>query len=149
MKTETSASAFQLAGAACFGMVVGWFAYYLNRYRTDVKLADLATLTAAIGAGAVLTLFPAKTDLFAAYAVGLAVGFFAYFVVLVIMVAISKTSTVDWFINPAPGNRPMETRDAINRGMGEEAGINEPSRPPTTEPEATEDSKQSRRLNAP
>jgi hypothetical protein len=128
MKTETSASVFQLAGAACFGAVLGWFLYYLNRYRTDVKLADLATLVAAIGAGAVLTLFPAKTELFAAYAIGLAVGFFAYFVVLIVMVAISETSTVDWFINPSPGNRPMAAPESpINRAMNdEEGGINQP-----------------------
>jgi hypothetical protein len=115
MTSEASATVFQLVGAACFGAVVGWFIYYLNRYRTDVKFADLATLIAAIGAGSVLTLFPAKTDLFAAYAVGLAGGFFAYFVVLIVMVSISKDSTVDWFINPTPGNRPMVEEGGINK----------------------------------
>lgn len=115
MTGETSATAFQLAGAGCFGVVVGWFLYFLNRYRSDVKFTDLAGLVAAVGAGAVLTLFPAKTDLFAAYAVGLAAGFFAYFVVLIVMVAISKQSTVQWFIDPPSGNRPMEQRGGINR----------------------------------
>jgi len=82
------ATGLQLAGAFFFGLVVGWFTYFVNRHRTEeVKLADVAALVAAIGGGAILALFPAGTDLFGAYGLGLAVGFFAYLLVLVILVA--------------------------------------------------------------
>ena len=75
-------------GAFAFGTVLGWFLYFTNRYRKgETQLSDVATLIGVIGGGAVTALFgDAKTTLFGAYGVGLAVGFFAYFVVLVIMV---------------------------------------------------------------
>jgi 3-methyladenine DNA glycosylase/8-oxoguanine DNA glycosylase len=33
-----SASNFELAGAAAFGAVIGWYLYYVNRYRQDEPL---------------------------------------------------------------------------------------------------------------
>ncbi len=114
-----SATTLQLIGAGMFGVVIGWFLYFVNRYRKDVALADLATVLAAIGGGAVLSLFPAKTDLFAAYAIGLAVGFFGYFAVLLVLVRRSATVTVDWFLGVPPPGAP----DA-GRAMHEERGLN-------------------------
>ena len=111
-------------GAGCFGLVIGWFLYFVNRHRKEeVKLADVATLLAAIGGGAVLSLFEAKSTLFAAYGVGLALGFFAYFFTLLILVGVSKDFTWDWFLDgrkkaPAPGvivdpgERPMVDQGA-------------------------------------
>jgi len=43
-----------------------------------------------VGGGAVLGLFPARSDMFGAYGIGLALGFFGYFLMLVILVAKSK-----------------------------------------------------------
>ena len=58
------ATTIQEIGALGFGLVIGWYAYYVNRYRTDtVQLSDVATFLGAIGGAAVLSLFPAKTDL--------------------------------------------------------------------------------------
>lgn len=75
-----SASSLQLAGAGCFGLLVGWYVYFVNRHRReDIQLADIGTLIGVIGGGAVLTLFPEESDLFGAYGIGLAVGFFGYF----------------------------------------------------------------------
>jgi hypothetical protein len=75
-----SASGLQLVGAGCFGLLVGWYVYYVNRHRRgDVQLTDVGTLIGVIGGGAVLTLFPEESDLFGAYGIGLAVGFFGYF----------------------------------------------------------------------
>jgi hypothetical protein len=116
---ETSATTFQLVGAGFFGLVIGWFLYYVNRYRKEVRLTDIATLIGAIGAGAVLALFPAKTDLFAAYAIGLAIGFFGYFVVLLILVARSEDVTMDWFLGVQSAKAPDG-----GRGMGEQGGLN-------------------------
>ena len=44
-------------------------------------------------------MFPAKTSLFGAYGVGLATGFFLYFIVLNVLVAISPNFNVDWFLD--------------------------------------------------
>lgn len=108
-------------GAFCFGAVIGWFTYFVNRYRSEVKLADVASILGAIGGAAVLELFPSDTVLFGAYGVGLAVGFFAYFLILLLFVAINKRFTLAWFLDgrrPAYGENeigPSET--APSRGM--------------------------------
>ena len=88
----------QIVGAGAFGALIGWYVYYINRYRVgDVQFSDLVTLVGILGGAAILALFPARTDLFGAYGIGLAVGFFGYFVVLVILVVSPGTSTADRF----------------------------------------------------
>jgi len=94
------ATLIQLAGAAGFGLIIGWYVYYLNRYRKgDVQLSDIVTVIGAIGGAAVLALFPAGTDLFGAYGIGLAIGFFGYLFFLIILTNISKNFNVDWFLD--------------------------------------------------
>jgi predicted lipid-binding transport protein (Tim44 family) len=91
-------------GAGGFGAVIGWYLYFINRYRkADVQIGDLTTVIGAIGGGAVTALFSPSGQLFAAYGLGLAVGFFAYFIVLVFLVGHSKSFTSDWFLD---GRRP-------------------------------------------
>ncbi len=91
---------WQLAGAFGFGVLIGWYIYFVNRYRKgDVQASDIVTLIGAIGGSAVLALFDKKTDLFGAYGVGLAVGFFTYFVSLLILVARSQNFDFDWFLD--------------------------------------------------
>ena len=95
-----SATGIQIAGAICFGALIGWYVYYINRYRKgDVQLSDIVTIIGAIGGGAVLALFKAGTDLFGGYGIGLAIGFFGYFIVLVFLVGVSKNFDVDWFLD--------------------------------------------------
>ena len=115
---EADTSFWQLLGAGGFGAVVGWFLYYVNRYRSDVQLADVATLVGAIGGAAILTLFPAKTDLFGAYGIGLAVGFFGYFVVLLVMVGMSDKFAVEWFLD---GRRKKLEADETREGARDTA----------------------------
>ncbi len=87
-------------GAGCFGAVIGWYIYFINRYRKDdVSLSDLVTLLGAIGGAAVLNLFPAGSVLFGAYGIGLAVGFFIYFLILIILVGVSKNFDADFFLD--------------------------------------------------
>jgi hypothetical protein len=72
----------------------------INRYRKgDVQLSDIVTLVGAIGGSAILGVFESGTDLFGAYGIGLAIGFFAYFFVLVILVASSKNFNSEWFLD--------------------------------------------------
>lgn len=94
-------------GAFGFGIVIGWFVYFTNRYRKgDVQFSDLATLLGIIGGGAVTALFgEGKATLFGAYGLGLAVGFFAYFVMLLVLVKASNgVFTWTWFLD---GRRKM------------------------------------------
>lgn len=95
-------------GAFSFGVVVGWFTYFVNRHRSeDVSLADVATLIGALGGASVLALFPADTTLFGAYGIGLGAGFFVYFILLVIIIICQRNNgwTFEWFLDgrkPAP-----------------------------------------------
>jgi hypothetical protein len=96
-------STLQLLGAGGFGLLLGWYVYYINRHRREeVKLGDLVTLIGVIGGGAVLTLFPEQTDLFGAYGIGLFLGFFGYFAFLLLLVRRSSF-TLEWFLD---GRRP-------------------------------------------
>lgn len=93
-------SEIQLLGAGGFGTLIGWYVYYINRYRKDdATLRDLVTLISVIGGGSILALFPANTDLFGAYGIGLVLGFFGYFAFLNIYVLISENFTIDWFLD--------------------------------------------------
>lgn len=105
------ATTIQLAGALCFGILIGWYVYFINRYRkADVQFSDLGTLIGVIGGAGILALFNAGTDLFGAYGVGLAIGFFSYFAVLVYMVYKSPNFDVDWFLD---GRRKRPTEEQI------------------------------------
>jgi hypothetical protein len=100
MNDSVNATTIQMLGGAGFGALIGWYLYYINRYRkSDVQLTDLVTLVGVLGGGGVLALFPARTDLFGAFGIGLFGGFFGYFVVLIILVAISKNFESDWFLD--------------------------------------------------
>jgi hypothetical protein len=98
-ETVEKASDMQLRGAFAFGLVLGWYLYFLNRYRKEITLADLTTVVGAIGGAAVLALFPAESDLFGAYGLGLAVGFFGYFLVLVVLALRSRNFGIDYLID--------------------------------------------------
>ena len=108
---ERTLQTIQLAGALGFGMVIGWYVYYINRYRkTEVQLTDLVTLVGVLGGAAILAIFPAGSALFGAYGIGLAVGFFLYFAFLLGFVARSTNFTVDWFLD---GRRKRLADDEI------------------------------------
>lgn len=100
MNETVPASMLQLLGAGALGAVIGWYVYYINRYRQgDVQLSDIVTLVGAIGGSAVLAIFPQRSDLFGAYGIGLFAGFFGYFFILIIMVLASKNFNRDWFLD--------------------------------------------------
>jgi NhaP-type Na+/H+ or K+/H+ antiporter len=69
---------FEFVGAGCFGLVIGWITYRtLRRKERAAALSDLAAVLGVVGGGVVTALYP-DPGLFAAYSIGLAVGFFAY-----------------------------------------------------------------------
>jgi uncharacterized membrane protein YeaQ/YmgE (transglycosylase-associated protein family) len=72
---------FLLLGAFAFGAVIGWITYFIMRRAQPTAITDISTLIGTLGGAAVLTLFEARGPMFAGYAIGLAVGFFAYFVI--------------------------------------------------------------------
>lgn len=97
------------AGALGFGLVIGWFLYFVNRYRkSEASFTDITTILGAVGGAAVTSLFGAGSEqLFGAYGIGLAIGFFSYFVVLVILVGLSDNFGADYFLDgrrKAPGD---------------------------------------------
>jgi hypothetical protein len=117
---SATASNLQLFGAGGFGFLIGWYVYYVNRWRKDdVQLSDLVTVIGAIGGAAILTLFEAKSDLFGAYGIGLFIGFFGYFITLIICVNRAEGFTSAWFLDGrAPAIDPTQTITP-GRAMGE------------------------------
>jgi hypothetical protein len=111
MPETLSTSVIQLVGAGAFGVIIGWYVYYINRYRKgDVQFSDLTTLVGILGGGVVLSIFKKETDLFGAYGIGLAIGFFGYFLTLLGMVRKSGNFNVDWFLD---GRRKAPQPDEI------------------------------------
>ena len=82
-------------GPLCFGLVVGWITYRtLRRREGNPAISDIATVIGAVGGGTVVVLFKDAT-LFAWYSIGLAVGFFLYFI---IMLFIEGKQASDWMM---------------------------------------------------
>ena len=72
-------------GALCFGLVIGWVTYRTLRRRSDASaLSDISAVIAAVGGAAVTALFKSGS-LFGAYCIGLAIGFFAYLILSLIL----------------------------------------------------------------
>jgi hypothetical protein len=121
---EQAASALQLVGAFLFGTVVGWYLYYINRHREGaVRLSDLVTVIGAVGGGTLLAVFPAGSDLFGAYGIGLFCGFFGYLTVLFLLVRKSANFGVDFFIDgrrKPPSDGEVLVPGPDNGAMGED-----------------------------
>jgi len=139
MNEMPAASIIQLLGAWGFGALIGWYVYYINRYRKgDLQLSDLVTLVGVLGGGTILTLFPASTDLFGAYGLGLFIGFFSYFIILIILVRRSENFNMEWFLDGrrkmpekpwvipeeiAQTVRPMEARGEEEKEKGKDINV--------------------------
>ncbi|WP_022685382.1 hypothetical protein [Sphingomonas phyllosphaerae] len=104
------------AGALGFGLMVGWFLYFVNRYRTgEASFTDITTIIGAVGGAAVTRLFATRGTLFGAYGIGLALGFFSYLFMLIVLVAISKNFDADYFLDGR--RRVVGARDVIPDGV--------------------------------
>jgi hypothetical protein len=101
-------------GALAFGLVVGWVTSGTLRRAKRDNLTDISTVIGAIGGAAVLGLFDKDKALFdtggfAAYCIGLAIGFFGY-----IPLAMSKRAP-DW-LGEMPGARGGGGGNVANTG---------------------------------
>jgi hypothetical protein len=65
-------------GSFWFGIVIGFITYRTLKHKKDAGISDIAAVISAVGGGAVLALFPVDSGRFDSYAIGLAIGFFAY-----------------------------------------------------------------------
>jgi hypothetical protein len=93
-------------GSVLFGVVVGWVTYRtLVRRAGAVALSDIATVIGAVGGGAVVSLFDNK-HLFGLYAIGLAIGFFAYLLVFFLLNGGKRTGEV-----MGDGEQPVKIPD--------------------------------------
>ena len=82
-------------GAICFGLVLGWVTYRtLRRKSGGAALSDISAVIGALGGGAITALFQ-PPDIFGAYCVGLAFGFFGYFIVGIF---VDKGSVGSWMM---------------------------------------------------
>lgn len=127
-----------LVGACCFGSIVGWYVYYTNRHRKEEvsAWADLSGLIGVIGGSAVLALFSQGSQLFGAYGVGLALGFFGYFTSLKRMVKNSDKFNEDYFLDGRrkvlANDEYIPTREEQARSAG--AGmVGKPAEQPSSE----------------
>jgi hypothetical protein len=98
-------------GAFAFGAVLGWFVYFTNRYRKgEAQFSDLTSLLGIVGGGGITALFgEGRSALFAAYGLGLASGFFAYFFVLIVLVLCSPGQfSMAWFLDGRRKRLPID-----------------------------------------
>jgi len=80
-------------GAIAFGLVVGWVTYRTLRRKEGVSaLSDISSVIAAVGGGTVVALFKSG-EFFGFYSIGLAIGFFLY---LIVNMIIAKEETKKW-----------------------------------------------------
>lgn len=118
----------KIVGAAAFGALIGWYVYYINRHRPDqVQFGDLVTIIGVLGGGAILALFPAGSDLFGGYGIGLAIGFFGYYLTLLIFVGLSPNFNVDYFLD-GRRKKPIDPWVASS-GPGADSGAAMADRP--------------------
>jgi hypothetical protein len=94
-------------GAVFFGLTIGWIAYRVLRQRAGAPWTqDLIALLGIIAGAAVLAFFRDGV-LFGWYAVGLLIGFFAYFAVGVILYG--KQEVQFWRLEPVSPPPTSET----------------------------------------
>jgi fucose permease len=90
-------------GAFCFGLVIGWVTYRTLRHTKTSGLSDIATVIGAVGGAAVTKLFPQESETFGFYCIGLAIGFFVYFIVSLVIARMTNTlSAVNEWLGEAP-----------------------------------------------
>jgi uncharacterized membrane protein YeaQ/YmgE (transglycosylase-associated protein family) len=94
-------------GATCFGAVIGWITYFILRYKKEHAISDLTAIIGTLGGGAVLSLFDKNSGMFSWYAVGLAIGFFGYVILLLALGLFSKQITLSDLLDGSKTKNPL------------------------------------------
>jgi uncharacterized membrane protein YeaQ/YmgE (transglycosylase-associated protein family) len=95
------------SGAVCFGMVIGWLTYFTMRYKKEHAITDIASVIGAVGGAAVLSLFSKESAVFSWYSVGLAIGFFGYVILLLILCGLNKQLSVADLLDGSKAKNPF------------------------------------------
>jgi hypothetical protein len=91
----------EMFGAGCFGAVIGFVAWHVfSAGEVPFKVRTFSAFIAALLGAGVLSVFPAGTTLFAAYASGLALGFFVFPVLPVFAANISSAVGKAFDVSP-------------------------------------------------
>jgi hypothetical protein len=81
------------SGAFWFGLVIGYITYRTLRHKKDAGISDIAAVVGAVGGAAIVTLFPVDSSRFDYYAIGLAIGFFLYLGISLVLAGKDATAT--------------------------------------------------------
>jgi hypothetical protein len=93
------------AGAACFGIAVGYLAYRtLVRTAVNASIFVLAAVVAVIGGAAVTGLFVPGTGVFAWYSIGLLAGMAVFFAIFGRLNGLQRLAAVLSVRTEAPGD---------------------------------------------
>lgn len=90
------------SGALWFGVIIGWITYRtLRRATASPTVSDIGSVAGAIGGAALTKLF---ANTFDEYCIGLAIGFFGYFIIAIVISYIEKDGqpVSDWMMRPIP-----------------------------------------------
>lgn len=120
-------------GSIGFGMVIGWVTYYTMRKNTKERtLADITVIISALIGPAVLAVFPApvaetKQTMFGYYGIGLAIGFFLYYIIFVLLLWKAPKKVLNAMFNP----QGLDTGGAMeDTGVSKEEGGPSPASRP-------------------
>lgn len=120
-------------GSMGFGLVIGWVTYYTMRKNTKERtLADITVIISALVGPAVLAVFPSpatdKTTMFGYYGIGLAIGFFLYYIIFVLLLwkAPAKLLNAMFSVSVTQADGTVVTKRDTSHGMPDEGQLSKP-----------------------
>jgi len=87
------------SGPFWFGVVIGFITYRTLKHKKDAGISDIASVIGAVGGAAVVALFPAGSNRFDEYAIGLALGFFLFLVIFQVIAWASSADRATQFLD--------------------------------------------------
>lgn len=108
-------------GALLFGLLLGWITYRTLRLKAGAGiLSDIVAVAGALVGAGIIALFRSDV-LFGLYALGLAIGFFAYVVLDLLFYGKQGVSSW-WAVVVPPSATPVLPPDAHASGTGTATG---------------------------
>lgn len=77
----------------------GFITYRTLKHKKDAGISDIASVIGAVGGAAVVALFPAGSNRFDEYAIGLALGFFLFLVIFQVIAWVSNADRATQFLD--------------------------------------------------